>query len=84
MAALCVSDQAGRHGAVGPPAPLQIAHGVLVQVAGCHQGAAGSQTSRRELQTALSCQETGEREEMKERISAKHEGECCSYADSFM
>lgn len=68
VAALCVSDQAGRHGAVGPPAPLEITHGVLVQVAGCHQGAAGSQTSRRELQTALSCQETGQRGDEREVI----------------
>lgn len=57
MAALCVSDEAGCHGTVGPPAPLQIAHGVLVQVACCHQRAARPQTSRRELQAALSCQE---------------------------
>lgn len=57
MAALCVSDEAGCHGTVGPPAPLQIAHGVLVQVACCHQRAAWPQTSRRELQAALSCQE---------------------------
>lgn len=57
VAALCVSDDAGCHGAVGPPAPLQIAHGVLVQVACCHQRAARPQTSRRELQAALSCQE---------------------------
>lgn len=57
VAALCVSDEAGCHGTVGPPAPLQIAHGVLVQVARCHQRAARPQTSRRELQAALSCQE---------------------------
>lgn len=57
VAALCVSDEAGCHGTVGPPAPLQIAHGVLVQVACCHQRAAWPQTSRRELQAALSCQE---------------------------
>lgn len=57
VAALCVSDEAGCHGTVGPPAPLQIAHGVLVQVACCHQRAARPQTSRRELQAALSCQE---------------------------
>lgn len=57
VAALCVSDEAGCHGTVGPPAPLQIAHGVLVQVACCHQRAAWPQTSRGELQAALSCQE---------------------------
>lgn len=68
MAALCVSDQAGGHGAVGPPAPLQITHGVLVQVACCHQGTARPQTSRRELQTALSCQETGQRGDEREDI----------------
>lgn len=61
VAALRVSDEAGCHGAVGPPAPLQIAHGVLVQVACCHQRAARPQTSRRELQAALSCQETEQR-----------------------
>lgn len=61
MAALRVSDEAGCHGAVGPPAPLQIAHGVLVQVACCHQRAARPQTSRRELQATLSCQETEQR-----------------------
>lgn len=41
MAALCVSDQASGHGAIGPPAPLQITHGVLVQVACRHQRTAG-------------------------------------------
>lgn len=66
MAALCVSDQAGSHGAVGPPAPLKVTHGVLVQVACCHQRAARSQPSRRELQTALGCQETGRRNDREE------------------
>ncbi len=61
VAALCVSDKTGGHGAVGPPAPLQITHGVLVQVACCHQRAARPQTSGRELQTALGRQETGQR-----------------------
>lgn len=40
VTALCVSDQTGSHGTVGAPAPLQITHGVLVQVACCHQRAA--------------------------------------------
>lgn len=61
MAAFGVSDQAGGHGAVGPPAPLQVTHGVLVQVACRHQRTARTQTSRRELQTTLGCQETGQR-----------------------
>lgn len=59
VAAFRVSDQAGGHGAVGPPAPLQVTHGVLVQVACRHQGTARTQTTRRELQTTLGCQETG-------------------------
>lgn len=61
VTALCVPDQTGSHGTVGAPAPLQITHGVLVQVASCHQRAAWPQTSRRELQTTLGCQETVKR-----------------------
>ena len=78
VAALCVPHQAGRHGAAGPPAPLQVTHGVLVQVTCCHHRTGGSQTSRRELQTALGCQETGQtgdkqRKHLRGRI-------CFSYA----
>lgn len=58
VCALCVSDQTGSHGTVGAPAPLQITHSVLIQVACCHQRAAWPQTSRRKLQTTLGCQET--------------------------
>lgn len=59
MTALCVPDQAGGHGTGGPPAPLQIAHCVLIQVACRHQRAARPRAPRRKLQPALSCQETG-------------------------
>lgn len=59
MAGLRVSDQAGGHGAVEPPAPLKVTHGVLVQVPRRHQRAAGPQASRRELQPALGREETG-------------------------
>lgn len=80
VTALCVSDQTGSHGTVGTPAPLQITHCVLVQVACCHQRAAWLQTSRRELQTALGCQETVKRHD---RNSWKgNNREHCGYANT--
>ena len=53
MAGLGVPDDAGVHGGLRSPAPLQVAHGVLVQMASQHGGDAGSYATRRELQAAL-------------------------------
>lgn len=82
VTALCVSDQTGRHGTVGAPAPLQITHGVLVQVACCHQRAAWPQTSRRELQTTLSCQETVKKETTETPKKGTTKGERRSYPNT--
>lgn len=53
MAGLGVSDDAGGHGRVAAPAPLQVAHSVLVQVPSHHGAGARPHASRGELHTAL-------------------------------
>lgn len=53
VAGLGVSDDAGGHGRLAAPAPLQVAHGVLVQVARHHGAGAWPDTTRGELRTAL-------------------------------
>lgn len=55
MAALSVPDYAGVHGGLDPPAPLQITHRVLVQVAGENGGNPWTHASGGELEPALSC-----------------------------
>ena len=73
---LGVPDQAGGHGAGAPTAPLQVAHGVVVQVAGRHQGAAGAHASWGELHAALCRQET-EREHRSAPADWVSTGERC-------
>lgn len=59
MAGLGVSDEAGGHGRLGAPAPLQVAHRVLVQVT-CHHGAgARPHATRGELHAALRSHRAG-------------------------
>lgn len=58
MAAVSVSDQTGGHGTATTPAPLEVAHGVLVQLPCCYQRASATHTSRGELHTALSSDKT--------------------------
>lgn len=54
MAALGVSDYAGVHGGLDPPAPLQISHRILVQVTGQHCGETRTHPPGRKLQSTLS------------------------------
>lgn len=54
MAALGVPDDAGVHGRLDTPAPLQVSHGVLVQVTGQHRGKAGTHAPGRKLESTLS------------------------------
>lgn len=48
-----VPDDAGGHGRLASPAPLQVAHSVLVQVASHHCRSTGPHATRRELQSPL-------------------------------
>ena len=59
MAGFGVSDNAGVHGGLGAPAPLQVAHGILVQVTGQNSGHPGSHAPGRELKATLSGHEAG-------------------------
>lgn len=66
MAGLGVPDDAGGHGGLAAPAPLQVAHGVLVQVSCPHGAGTGACPTRGELQPALSSHKT-DREKNRER-----------------
>lgn len=73
MAALGVSDDAGVHGGLGTPAPLQISHSVLVQVAGQHGGEARTHAPGGKLEATLSRHEAGsERKEAAESEPPNH------------
>lgn len=57
MAALGVAHDAGVHGRLDAPAPLQVPHGVLVQVAGQDRGQAWAHPAGRELQGTVGSDE---------------------------
>lgn len=59
VGALSVSDDAGVHGGLCAPAPLQVAHSVLVQVTRKHSSDPRPNTTGRELHPALSSHEAG-------------------------
>lgn len=60
VAGFGVPDNTGVHGGLDAPAPLQVAHGVLVQVAGQDRGEAGADPAGGELQGTVCGDETGE------------------------
>lgn len=68
VAGFGVPDNAGVHGWLDAPAPLQVAHGVLVQVAGQHRGEAGADPAGGELQGTVCGDET---REMRKNSSVK-------------
>ena len=53
MAGLGVPDDAGVHGRLDAPAPLQVAHRVLVQVPGQNSGEARPDATGRKLQSTV-------------------------------
>lgn len=62
VAGLRVPDDAGVHGGLGAPAPLQVAHGVLVQVPSQHRGATRPHAPGREIESTLSSHKAGEKQ----------------------
>lgn len=68
VAGFGVPDNAGVHGWLDAPAPLQVAHRVLVQVAGQDRGEAGADPAGGELQGTVCGDET---REMRKNLSVK-------------
>lgn len=60
VAGFGVPDNTGVHGRLDAPPPLQVAHGVLVQVAGQDRGEAGADPTGWELQGTVCGDETRE------------------------